>query len=295
MSATVPGDVAPDEFEGHRPHLLGIAYRVTGSRTVADDVVQEAWLRWQRTDRTSIERPAAWLTTVTSRLALDQLKSAQHRRETYVGPWLPEIANAEPGPEERAELAESLTVGFLAVLERLNPTERVVFLLADVFSVPYAEIAPVVDRSVEACRQVASRARARVREDRPRYTATDAEAWDVATAFLSAAQAGDLDSLVHLVAADALAVSDGGRDHRAARLPVRADRIGRFVVNLAKRIPADAEIEVRLLNGQPGMVLRHRGQAYQAVVIGVADGQVQRLMTIRNPEKLRALDADPIA
>ena len=121
--------------------------------------MQDAWLRWERADRSSIQRPAAWLTTVTSRLALDHLKSAQHERETYVGPWLPEVANAEPGPAEQAELAESVTIGFLALLERLGPVERVVFLLADVFAVPFDEIATVVGKSPEACRQIASRAR----------------------------------------------------------------------------------------------------------------------------------------
>ena len=140
-------------FESERTRLLGVAYRITGSRAEADDIVQEAWLRWERADHSSIERPAAWLTTVTSRLALDRLRSAQHRRETYVGPWLPDAATAEPGPAERAELVESLTMGFLAVLERLQPVERVVFLLADVFDVPFDEIATVVDRRSTTCRR----------------------------------------------------------------------------------------------------------------------------------------------
>ena len=281
-------------FERERPRLVGLAYRITGSRTVAEDLVQEAWLRWARVDPEEIGRPAAWLTTVTSRLALDHLRSASHQRESYVGPWLPEPTAVAPDPAEHVELAESLTVGFLAVLERLGPTERVVFLLADVFGVPFDEIAAVVDRSPEACRQVASRARARVREGRPRFSPTDDEAWQVALAFMSAAEVGDLDALVSLLADDALAISDGGADHKAARHPITAGRIPRFAVNLTKRRPPGSEIVARLLNGEPAIVLLEDGEPYQAVVFEVAGGLVQRIFTVRNPDKLRGLEAAPI-
>lgn len=283
------------EFEHERPRLEGLAYRITGSRATAEDLVQEAWLRWQRTDRTTVERPAAWLTTVTSRLALDQLKSAQHEREVYVGPWLPEVAVADPGPAEHAELAESVTIGFLTVLERLGPTERVVFLLADVFAVPYEEIAAIVDKTPEACRQVASRARARVREGRPRFAPTDDEAWAVATAFLTAAQVGDLDALVSLLAPDALAISDGGADRHAARRPIVASRIPRFIANLAARMPEEARIEALPINGEPGLVISVDGHPTMAIAISVADGQVQRVWSILNPAKLRCLAKPPIA
>ncbi|WP_421121195.1 RNA polymerase sigma factor SigJ [Aquihabitans daechungensis] len=256
--------------------------------------MQDAWLRWERTDRSSVERPAAWLTTVTSRLALDHLKSAQHERETYVGPWLPEVAVAEPGPAEHAELAESVTIGFLTVLERLGPTERVVFLLADVFATPFDEIAEVVDKTPEACRQIASRARTRVREGRPRFAPTDDDAWQVATAFLTAAQVGDLDALVSLLADDALAISDGGADHHAARRPVVAERIPRFVANLATRMPEGAEVEAKLINGEPGIIISEHGEPTMALALSVADGQVQRIWSILNPDKLRALARPPI-
>lgn len=286
-----PGDA---DFEQERPRLEGLAYRITGSRVTAEDVVQDAWLRWERADRSGIDKPAAWLTTVTSRLALDHLKSAQHTRETYVGPWLPEVAVAESGPEEHAELAESVTIGFLAVLERLGPTERVVFLLADVFAVPFDEIAQVVDKSPEACRQVASRARARIRDGRPRFAPTDEKAWQVALAFLTAAQVGDLDALVSLLADDALAISDGGAEHHAARRPVIAERIPRFAANLSSRAPEGTEYTFQLVNGQPAVVCWLDGEAFDAIVFAVAEGQVQRIWTIRNPAKLRTLTSEPI-
>lgn len=282
------------DFEQERPRLEGLAYRITGSRATAEDLVQDAWLRWERADRSTVERPAAWLTTVTSRLALDHLKSAQWSREIYVGPWLPEVAVAEPGPEEHAELAESLTIGFLAVLERLAPTERVVFLLADVFATPFDEIASIVDKSPEACRQIASRARTRIREGRPRFAPTDDDAWQVALAFLTAAQVGDLDALVSLLAEDALAISDGGAEHHAARRPIIAERIPRFVVNLTARIPDGAEFVATPINGEPGIVALRNGEPIMAVAVSVAEGQVQRMWSILNPEKLKTLTTAPI-
>lgn len=287
-----PSDEA--EFEAQRTRLVGLAYRITGSLTTAEDIVQDAWLRWERTDRAIIEHPAAWLTTVTSRLALDHLKSAQHERETYVGPWLPEVAVTEPGPAEQAELAESVTIGFLTVLERLGPAERVVFLLADVFATPFDDIAKVVDKSPEACRQIASRARLRVREGRPRFAPTDDDAWQVAMAFLTAAQVGDLDALVSLLADDALAISDGGADHHAARRPIVADRIPRFVANLATRMPEGAELVALPINGEPGLAVSKDGRAIMAIAVSVAEGQVQRLWSILNPDKLRALSSRPV-
>ena len=283
------------EFEQERDRLEGLAYRITGSRSTAEDLVQDAWLRWERTDRSSIEQPAAWLTTVTSRLALDHLKSAQHARETYVGPWLPEVAVAEPGPEEHVELAESVTIGFLAVLERLGPTERVVFLLADVFATPFDEIAGIVGKTPEACRQIASRARARIRDGRPRFAPTDDDAWQVAIAFLTAALVGDLDALVALLADDAQAISDGGAERHAARRPVVAERIPRFVVNLTARIPEGAEFVAVPINGEPGIVTYVDGDPWIAVALSVVDGQVHRMYSILNPDKLRSLAKPPAA
>lgn len=290
MSPT-PDATETAEFEAERPRLLGLAYRITGARTVAEDLVQETWIRWAAADRAAIRTGPAWLTTVLSRLALDHLRSARHDRERYVGPWLPELVAQDPSPDEHAELAESLTVGFLAVLERLGPTERVVFVLADVFGLPHAQVAAVVDRSEVNTRQIAARARARVRDERPRYAPTDDEAWAVTAAFLTAAQVGDLESLLTLLAPDAVAIGDGGAEHRAARRPVVAERIPRYIATLTQRVPADAQLEVCSLNGQPAIVVRDpSGRPRQAVVVAVADGRVQRLWAVVNPDKLTALD-----
>ncbi len=294
MTATRATDAT---FAAERGRLVGVAYRVTGSRTEAEDVVQDAWLRWQRTDQAAVACPAAWLTTVTSRLALDRLTSARSRREAYVGPWLPEPVATDPGPADRAELAESLSIGFLAVLERLGPVERVVFLLADVFSVPFDEIAEVVDRSPAACRQVASRARRRVQQDRPRFHPTDAEARRVTEAFLGAVGAGDIDGVTALLAPDVVTTSDGGPDHHAARRPVVGpDRVARFLVNLARRaLRPGVTLSPADLNGQPGLIVEEDGRTVLALACSVVDGRVDRIWAVVNPEKTASLAAPPVA
>lgn len=280
-----------DEFELERPRLISLAYRITGSVVEAEDIVQDAWLRWQGASSTTIERPAAWLTTVTSRLALDRLRSAHHRRESYPGPWLPEPVVADPSPEAIAEQADSLAFGFLTVLERLAPVERVVFLLADVFDVPMAEIATVVDKSEPATRQVASRARRRVRAEPVRFAASDADAWQATASFLLAAQDGDLGQLVDLLSDDAVLISDGGPDTHAARRPVQGpDRVARFVANLAKRLTADLSFALQLLNGVPGVVARAAdGSAVFALAVERDGAGIHHLYAIINPDKLRRL------
>ncbi len=277
-------------FEAEHARLVGLAYRITGSRAEADDVVQDAWIRWQGAEA-DVDRPAAWLTTVTSRLALDRLRSARHRREEYPGPWLPEPLATEPGPGELAELADSLTYGFLTVLERLGPTERVVLLLADVFGMPMSEIAAVVDRSEVATRQVASRARTRVREERTRFATNDDAAWQATVAFLAAAQEGDLDGLVRMLSDDALMLTDGGPDIHAARRPVVGPtRIARFVANVTKRLqPADV-IELATVNGVPGLVVRSPdGRAQLAMAVEADAGGIHHLYAVNNPDKLARL------
>jgi RNA polymerase sigma-70 factor (ECF subfamily) len=284
-------------FAAERPRLTGIAYRITGSLTDADDVVQEAWLRFSRAEPGSIDRPAAWLTTVVARIALDHLKAARRQREVYVGPWLPEpiasdpLTLPRPGPEDMAEMASSLTLGFLHVLETLNPLQRVVFILADVFDVPFKEIAETVDRSPDACRQIASRARRRVHSARPHhYSPPDEEAARVVGEMLAATSAGDIDGLVRLLAEDAVLVSDGGPHKRAARHPIKGrDRIARLMGNLGRRY-SHATLEPVALNGELGMVLYHEGERLAAMSFEVDNGLVCEVHVIVADDKLAALD-----
>jgi RNA polymerase sigma-70 factor (ECF subfamily) len=286
-------------FAAERRRLTGIAYRILGSLSDADDVVQEAWLRFQRVDPATIERPEAWLTTVASRIALDHLKAARREREIYVGPWLPEpiasdpLAVSRPGPEEMAELASSLTLGFLHVLETLSPVERVVFVLADVFDVPFKDIAETVGKSPEACRQLASRARRRVHDARPhRYSPPDDEAARVVSEMLAATSAGDIDGLVRLLAEDAVLVSDGGAHKRAARHPIRGrERLARFLANLGRRyIEANATFEPITLNGELGLVISLDGKRQAAFNFEVENGLICEVHAIVADDKLAALD-----
>ena len=301
----VGGSAADDGsavFAAERPRLTGIAYRVTGSLADADDVVQEAWLRFSRTGPSTIERPAAWLTTVVARLSLDHLKAARREREVYVGPWLPEpiasdpLTVSRPGPEEIVELASSLTLGFLHMLETLSPLERVVFVLADVFDVPFKEIADTVGKSPDACRQMASRARRRIQDARPqRYTPPDDEAARVVAEMLAATTAGDIDGLVKLLSEDAVLVSDGGPHKRAARHPIKGrDRLARFLANIGKRYDtAHATIEPIALNGELGIVISLDGVREAAMNFEVgADGLVREVHIIAADDKLAALDRD---
>jgi RNA polymerase sigma-70 factor (ECF subfamily) len=297
--APAPADDAAAVFTAERRRLVGLAYRITGSLTDADDVVQEAWLRFQRTGPETVERPAAWLTTVVARLALDHLKAARHQREVYVGPWLPEpvvsdpSSVAQPGPEEMAELAQSLTMGFLRVLESLGPVERVVFVLADVFDTPYAELAEVVGKSPAACRQLASRARKRVREGGPpRYQPPGEDVARTIGELLVATTSGDMDQVVRLLADDAVLVSDGGPNRRAARHPVKGpQRMARFLVNLGHRYE-QITMEPVALNGELGMVVYVGDERLLAMAVHVEDGKVRAIHSVLNPDKLAALDRD---
>jgi RNA polymerase sigma-70 factor (ECF subfamily) len=286
-----------------RPLLVGLAYRITGSRIEAEDIVQEAWLRARRTDVASIDNPAAWLTRVVARLALDHLRSARHRRESYVGPWLPEPvvggmidAGAAEDPAAASELAESVTFGFLRLLETLAPLERVVFLMSDVFDVPFTEIGEVVDRSAEACRQISSRARRRIREGSPRRgIAEDADT--VVGELLAALTAGDVDRVLSLLAEDAVLVSDGGPRAYAARRPVVGrERVARFLVNIAGRLASrDLSIESAVVNGEAGVVVTRGGRWLLTLTAHVDDGAIAALYSVVNPDKLAALDfADPM-
>jgi RNA polymerase sigma-70 factor, ECF subfamily len=280
-----------DVFDAERPRLRALAYRMLGSMADADDVVQDAWLRWHRLGadgRSAVDRPAAWLTTATSRLALDRLKSAQHQRETYVGPWLPEPVLTDDDPAASAELAESLTLGFLAVLERLGPVERAVFLLADVFGESFATIATVVGRSEEACRQIASRARRRVRDERRAVRPEPANSDELINAFMAACAFGDVEQLRQVLIDDVVLVSDGGREVHAARRPVVGfHRVSRLLTSITKRLAADVAIERHEVNGEPGLVFSRDGAVWLVMVFEQEADRIAAIRLVLNPEKLR--------
>jgi RNA polymerase sigma-70 factor (ECF subfamily) len=287
-----------ERFETERPRLVGLAYRLLGSLADAEDVVQEAWLRWQRADRASIDHPAAWLTTVASRIGLDRLRARQRDRADYVGPWLPEpivVPLDDADPVHHAELSDSLTTAFLVLLEELTPTERLILLLADVFDQPFAEIGTIVGRSADACRQVASRARRKVRQSdragRGRAATCDPGALAAAGAFVLAARTGDQRALMELLAPDVVLVSDGGADHHAARRPVvGAERVCRLVVNLARRLPPGVTAQPCWVNGAPGFVVRLDGVPAFTQAFEVEEGRISRISIVINPAKLHGLD-----
>ncbi|MGO8870897.1 MAG: RNA polymerase sigma factor SigJ [Acidimicrobiales bacterium] len=293
MTATVPS--APtDLFERERPRLVGLAYRMLGTLADAEDVAQDAWLRWRTLEPGQVDRPEAWLTTVTTRIALDHLRAARRRRETYVGPWLPEplvsmTGTTSSGPAEAAELADSLRLGFLAVLDELTPVERAVFLMADVFAVPYADIAGAVSKSEVACRQIASRARHRVRRRAPgppRGGRTRTER-RVVEELLAAVAAGDIDAVLARLAPDAVCVSDGGASVRAARRPVvGADRVARFLVNLTARTAGRTSARPAWVNGDVGAVVSLDGHIDLVSCFEIEAGRVGVIRLIRNPDKL---------
>jgi RNA polymerase sigma-70 factor (ECF subfamily) len=277
-------------FEAERPRLRGLAYRMLGTISDVDDVVQDTWLRWQAVDPDALDRPEAWLTTVTTRLCLDRIRTARRRREEYIGPWLPEPLVSEGGPEQAAELADSLTLGFLTVLDRLGPVERAVFLLADVFAVPYAEIAETVGKSEAACRQVASRARSRLRGASPDGAAAGRSAprdRQLVDELVLAIGAGDIAGVLARLAPDAVCISDGGSIRRAARRPVvGAPRVARFLVNLTHRYAGAMSLRPVTINGDAGVLISLDGVVDLVAAFETQAGRVRAIRIVRNPDKL---------
>jgi RNA polymerase sigma-70 factor (ECF subfamily) len=258
-----------------------------GSVAEAEDVVQDAFLRWREVDRAAVVEPRAYLARVVSRLCLDRMRSARQRREEYVGTWLPEPVVAEPG----ATLAEDLSVALLLALERLSPLERAAFLLHDVFDMDYAAVATALDSTEAACRQLAARARDHVRQDRPRYAASDTDARALADAFAAAAATGDIDGLAHLLTDEAVLYTDGGGKRRAALNPiVGKDRILRFYQGIIAKGGAftPQRVEPATLNGLPGFIVQ-TADGTETVAVEVADGAIVAIYQVRNPDKLRHL------
>ena len=280
------------DLERYRPRLFGIAYRMLGGVADAEDVVQEAFLRWEqaRARGEPIAAPEGWLVAVVTRLCIDQLRSARAKREEYVGQWLPEPLVAEPGPdaEEAAEMAESLSLAFLVLLERLSPEERAVFLLHEVFGYPYAEIAPIVGKSEAACRQLAKRARDRVQLGRPRQRVAPAAAERLAAEFLRACAEGDLPALLALLTEDVELVADGGGKAAAAGKPIRgAELVARFLVGVARLGPPGWTAGPATVNGGPGLVARDaHGRPFAVLALEPAGERIAAVRVIVNPDKL---------
>ncbi|MFB7448324.1 RNA polymerase sigma-70 factor [Streptomyces sp. NPDC056194] len=288
-------DTLTELFEEHRPMLLGVAYRMLGRTADAEDVVQEAWLRWTAADRAAVREPRAFLVRITTRLAIDRLRQAQARRESYVGPWLPEplvtdFGSAAPDSAERALLADSVSLAVLVVLESLSPLERAVFVLREAFGFPYGEIATALDRSEAAVRQLAGRARRHVDEGRPRYDVDPAERRDLTERFLSAAAGGDLGELLALLAPDVRLVGDsGGKSKAPLRIIETADKVGRFLSAVARDAWAGYEVRFLELNGAPAVLVLADGKPDTVFQIEMRDGLVQCVHIIRNPDKLQGL------
>jgi RNA polymerase sigma-70 factor, ECF subfamily len=277
-------------FARARPRLLRLAYAELGDLGEAEDVVQEAWLRLERTGADSIADLDAWLTTVVGRLALDSLRSARSRREAYVGPWLPEPVASSPAgdPADRVTLDESVSYALLAVLEQLSPAERTAFVLHDVFDVPFGEVAAVVGRTPEAVRQLASRARRHVEQQRPRFEASRDEHDRAVQAFARAIADGDLDGLVAVLDPDVVSTADGGGRVIAARRPLfGAVRVARALLAMRRKgaiEPAATPIE---LNGRLGLLLASRDGSRAAASFAVDGVRIVRIDIVRNPDKLR--------
>lgn len=280
----------------HRAELVGVAYGILGEVAEAEDAVQEALLRLQRRGRVDdLERPVAWLTRVVSRICLDRLRSAVRRREVYVGPWLPEpLVVADDDPTAPVETAEDLSLAFLVVLEALSPAERVAFLLRDVFGHDYATVAATLDRSPAATRQLVARARSAVQARRPRFDPPErSERDEIVRRFVAACAGGAIDPILELLAPDVRLASDGGGVVSAARRPVvGADRVARFLVGLWRKAPDGFAVDLVRVNGDLGIAVWDAdGRLDNVTALDVADGRILSVAIVRNPEKLRHLDA----
>jgi RNA polymerase sigma-70 factor (TIGR02957 family) len=292
---------AVEVFDRYRRLLFGVAYQMLGSVADAEDTVQDAWLRWSAADRSEVTDPRAYLVQVTTRLALDRLRSAQSRRESYVGPWLPEplltappVASGPPAPspDEAAELGEQVSLALLVVLETLSPVERAVFVLREVFGVSAAEVGDILGRSEPAVRQLAHRAREHVEARRPRFDTDRREQREVTERFLAAAAGGDVDSLLAALAPDVVLITDGGGRAKAARRPITgADKVARFLVGIAQQgadIPG-LRMEVAEVNGWPAIVGWSGVEPFGAISLALTDGRIEQVLVVVNPAKLAGL------
>ena len=284
-----------DPLAPHRGRLLGLAYRMLGSRSDAEDVVQDAYLRFAGAQ--DVHNPEAFLVTVVTHLCLDRLKSAKAQREIYVGPWLPEpVFDAEGLSADAAtELADDLSFALLLALDRLSPLERAAFLLHDIFDMPFSEVAGMIGRTEPACRQLATRARRAVRDARPAPTATPDSHARLLTAFVEAVASGDLSRLAGLLREDAIAMTDGGGRKPAALNPIRgADKIARFFIGVTgKNSGRDIRIEPTMINGTVGALLYIDGELDHSISMAIDGDRIAAIYIVRNPDKLRHAPAPP--
>ena len=279
-------------FLEYRSLLLGVAYRMLGSASEAEDIVQEAYLRWAAIPDGTAENPRAYLTTAVVRLCLDQLRSARSRRENYVGEWLPEPVTSDPLEDgaAAAELADSLSLAFLVMLEELTPLERAAFLLREVFQFDYDEVGSMLGRSPQACRQLVARGKRHVAERRIRFDADRRRSQEVATTFMTACATGDLQGILSLLAEDVVVHSDGGGKVTAGRRPVYGrDKAARFLVGISHKQPAGASLHPTTINGQPGAVVLLEDEVYGVLSLDIVDGLVASVHIVVNPDKLSAV------
>jgi len=285
-------------FEPHRRRLLGLAYRMLGSMAEAEDAVQETYLRWHDTNRASVENARAFLMTTTTRICLDVLKSARVRREEYVGPWLPDPVTdtAALAPDAQTELAEDLSVALLLALERLSPLERAAFLLHDVFDYSFSQVADALGRNEAACRQLATRARAHVRESRPQAPRSASSSIDpkhaaLVSAFITASRSGDIAALTRMLANDARLVSDGGGKVPAALNVIEgADHVAAFLAGVVRKgWTDDMSLRFDTINGLPGLMMSGPGGLVQTNAFEFDGEVIKAIYVVRNPDKLKHL------
>lgn len=274
-------------FEELRPQLFSLAYRMMGTRADAEDIVQDAYIRWQSADREKVQSPRSYLNAVVARLSLDALKSARHKRETYIGTWLPEpVAQIE----DPLQMSDSLSIAFLHVLESLTPAERVAFLMREVFGSGYDEVAAVLETSEANCRQLVTRARTHIRNKRPRFSVDPAKHQAILREFVTACAQDDKATLLKLLRNDAILYSDGGGKVAAALNPVSgADRVARFFLGIRDKTPADLRVEPTLAGGLPALAFLTGATVDSIMTFDLdEDGRIQAIYVIRNPDKLHA-------
>lgn len=285
-------DEAVAIFTQVRPRLMGIAYRMLGSHSEAEDLVQEVWMRWQACDRSKVVSPVAYLSTAVTRLAINASQSARARRETYIGPWLPEPVDTSADPLLGAERGEALSFAVLLVLERLSPTERAAYILREAFDYPYGELATILQTTEPAVRQLVSRARKRIQAER-RTEVSGTEQKELLTAFVAAAQTGDLAELEHLLAKDAISYSDGGGIRQVSKIPVVGrPRVAKYYRAFHERFWAGVEVEFGTANGRAAAFLRRDGGTVFAVCTVTASAEgIDEVLWMMNPAKLTAVPA----